>query len=318
MVTNIMSEPYLPTQTGEALCNIQLQLTEQMITINRTYTKLLDVLGDVGVLMEFVFSFFKLLSIFLTETLYEKSLVNNLFTFDLDKKIIELKKIQKTKTNFFQNEVENIKPIKSMNKTSSKVSLYGIEDTIKNKNMMNDGILSNEVQLNNEPISVVPLVPSINSNSLIRKKKKKIKKRRMTFSSRLDIVSEEDIKIKNEFKSKDEIKIVKISNKSNDLERKNPETEISDRKIIEKIQFSSVFLFFCLFYARKKKNLQNVLIDEGMRMVSQNLDIINIFINQMRVNNYLEHIKDNLSIIMSDEAKKEIDIMFVPIKNVSK
>ncbi len=140
----------------------------------------------------------------------------------------------------------------------------------------------------------------------------------MTFSSRLDKVSEEDIKIKNEFKSKDEIKIVKISNKSNDLERKNSETEISDRKIIEKIQFSSVFLFFCLFYARKKKNLQNVLIDEGMRMVSQNLDIINIFINQMRVNNYFEHIKDNLSIIMSDEAKKEIDIMFVPIKNVSK
>ena len=318
MVTSIMSEPYLPTQTGEAICNIQLQLTEQMITINRTYKKLLDVLGDVGGLMEFVFSFFKLLSIFLTEALYEKSLVNNLFTFDLDKKIIELKKIQKTKTNFFQNEVENIKPIKSMNKTSSKVSLYGIDDTTRTKNMMNDGILSNEVQINNEPISVVPLVPSVNSNSFIRKKKKKVKKRRMTFSSRLDKVSEEDIKIKNEFKSKDEIKIVKISNKSNDLERKNSETEISDRKIIEKIQFSSVFLFFCLFCARKKKNLQNVLIDEGMRMVSQNLDIINIFINQMRVNNYLEHIKDNLSIIMSDEAKKEIDIMFVPIKNVSK
>ena len=47
--------------------------------------------------MEFVFSFFKIISIFITEALYEKGLINHLFSFDMDKKIIELKVQKKLK-----------------------------------------------------------------------------------------------------------------------------------------------------------------------------------------------------------------------------
>ena len=77
------------------MCNIQLQLTEQMISIHRTYTKLIEVLGDVGGLMEFVFSFFKIISIFTTEALYEKGLINSLFSFDINKKLILFKSQKK-------------------------------------------------------------------------------------------------------------------------------------------------------------------------------------------------------------------------------
>ena len=39
------------------------------------YVKLIDVLGDVGGLMEIILSLFKIVSIFLTDLLYEKSLI---------------------------------------------------------------------------------------------------------------------------------------------------------------------------------------------------------------------------------------------------
>ena len=99
MVTSINTDS--PLVTGGAYCNILLQLTEQMITIDRTYTKLIEVLGDVGGLMEFVFSFLKMLCIFLTEALYEKSLVNSLFSFNIDEKVVLVKTSQNFKKNTF-------------------------------------------------------------------------------------------------------------------------------------------------------------------------------------------------------------------------
>ena len=119
----------------------------------------------------------------------------------------------------------------------------------------------------------------------------------------------EDIKSKNEFKVKDEIEMepMKISNCNFDSVDKSPEIEKKTRKIIDKIKFSKVDLYLCLFCTRRRKNLQNVLINEGMKLVSQNLDIINIFINQMKIDNYLEQFKDNQIIILSDECKKGIE-----------
>ena len=99
-----------PLRTGAPYCNILLQLTEQMITIDRTYTKLLEVLGDVGGLMEFVFSFLKILSLFLTEALYEKGLINHLFSFDLDKKVISVKPFKDIKSNNYLQNDQSIEP----------------------------------------------------------------------------------------------------------------------------------------------------------------------------------------------------------------
>ena len=42
--------------------------------------------------MEVVWSAFNIVATVITDILYDKALVNNLFLFDLDKKIIEIKK----------------------------------------------------------------------------------------------------------------------------------------------------------------------------------------------------------------------------------
>ena len=73
------------------LNDITIQLSPTVLTQKRTYVQLIDVLGDVGGLMEIVNMIFSIICSLITNILYEKSLVNNLFNFDLDKKIIVLK-----------------------------------------------------------------------------------------------------------------------------------------------------------------------------------------------------------------------------------
>ena len=88
-------------QTGESFCDFTIKLAENVRTETRTYTKLITILGDVGGLMEVVFTVFRVISSFSVDILYEISMVNNLFNFDLNKKTVILKdkKIQK-KMNF--------------------------------------------------------------------------------------------------------------------------------------------------------------------------------------------------------------------------
>ena len=73
-------------ETGESFCNVTMKLTERMLTEKRWYTKLIEVLRDVGGFMEVMLFIFKIVSFFSANILYEKSLVNCLFEFDLSKK----------------------------------------------------------------------------------------------------------------------------------------------------------------------------------------------------------------------------------------
>ena len=79
-------------KSNEPLLGINIILSEQELTQTRTYIKLITVIGDVGGFMEAIFSLFNILAEILTDTLYTKSLVNYLFSFDLDNKLILVKK----------------------------------------------------------------------------------------------------------------------------------------------------------------------------------------------------------------------------------
>ena len=99
---------------NEPMLGINIILSEQELTQTRTYIKLITVIGDVGGFMEAIFSLFSILAEILTDTLYTKSLVNYLFSFDLDKKLILVKKkdINIFKTQIiiliiFQNKIQN-------------------------------------------------------------------------------------------------------------------------------------------------------------------------------------------------------------------
>jgi hypothetical protein len=294
MVNSINSE--LPTNSGEAYCNIQLQLTEQMISIDRTYTKLIEVLGDVGGLMEFVFSFFKLISIFITEALYEKGIVNHLFSFDIDKKVIELKNSNK---NILLNKAKTFKSLKHDYKLSSNILVYSNENTTKAKSIMKEGGTTSENKLNSDNI----LSPK--STSLLKvKNKRKIKKKKLvrinTMKSENEDIKSKQI-LKNNLKDDNEIK-----NSNFNFGEHIIETEKVSRRKISKLTFTKVDLYVCFLCTRKRKKIQNILIDEGMNMFSEKLDVINIFTKLMKIEDFENLAHKEKAIEMSDECKKRL------------
>ena len=72
-----------------------MQLANKVLTTKRSNTKLIDVLGDVGDLMEVIRSVFNVYSIFVSDLLYDIDIVNTLFSFDLNKKLVLMKKHKK-------------------------------------------------------------------------------------------------------------------------------------------------------------------------------------------------------------------------------
>ena len=64
-------------KTGGPIADVTLQLAAKVLTEKRQYVQLIDVLGDVGGLMEILYTFLNIISSFLTEVLYDRSLVNN-------------------------------------------------------------------------------------------------------------------------------------------------------------------------------------------------------------------------------------------------
>ena len=296
MVNSINS--VLPTNSGEAYCNIQLQLTEQMISINRTYTKLIEVLGDVGGLMEFVFSFFKIISIFITEALYEKGLINHLFSFDMDKKIIELK-VQKKIKNIIPNKPQASKSLKHDYKLSSNILVYSNENTTKAKSIMKEGGTTSENKLNSDNI----LSPK--STSLLKvKNKRKIKKKKLV---RINSMKSENEGIKSKHILKNNLKDEnEIKNSNFNFGEHIIETEKVSRQKISKLTFTKVDLYVCFLCTRKRKKIQNILIDEGMNMFSEKLDVINIFTKLMKIEDFENLAHKEKAIEMSDECKKRL------------
>ena len=304
MVNSINTE--LPTDTGEAYCNIQLQLTEQMISIERTYTKLVEVLGDVGGLMEFIFSFFKLISIFITEALYEKGLINHLFSFDLDKKLIEFKNPQKSKEIVLSNEPEVFKPIDPNYKLSSQIQIYGSGGTIRKKDTMKD---ESENKINNDLVSFSP-----KNDSPKIKRKRKIKKKKSTNITNFIKPESEETKSKNVFKNniKDENEVIRNSNDNDFDEKAIKETEKTQRKKITKVKFNCVDLYICFLCTRRRKKVENILIDEGMNLFTEKLDVINIFSKLLKLENFENINKDAKPLGMSDECKIRLEKMKYP------
>ena len=331
----VLSKLYDDSQyhDGQALCDVTVQLTEQVLTIKRTYTKLIEVLGDVGGLMEVIYMCFKIISSLITDLLYEKSMVNNLFSFDLDKKIVLIKEFKyKTKkgSNKKEDLSEQLKSNKEVNiyntpKISKKMTIYTNDDlTIQTKNKLyndEEGVKSN-IKLNEEIIKIKK-----------RKKKKKINKKSLI--SNMINVSKKDLKdIKNQqITDKKELNIVNSKYDNNDNfinynEEKKVENKLTEREMekdikltktetkktnneikniphyIKKVKINKCILCLCFLCFKKRKNVQNILLDEGMAIITQYLDVINIFKKLFRDGKIQETLqKENDDIIdMSEEC----------------
>ena len=286
-------------QAGMPICEVTIQLSSKVLTQRRKNTKLIEVLGDVGGLMEVIWSFFNIIATLITDILYDKAIVNNLFSFDLDKKIIEIKRNKKNNIN------ENIQLNDNPNIYEPKVQFHNISSSnINNQNDLDVKVKSKFVE------------NSLNTETLMTVKKKKKKKSKqkiiMTSISKNYEMSNHNLEEDN-FKIQDDNQMNKQSTKKAYLgvEENNKTKETEKRTIIDKIKINRFCIYFWFCFVRKRKNIQNILLDEGMDLVVENLDIMNIFKKMYIIDKIEKSLKrnDDNKTEMSDTCKQKIQLL---------
>ena len=119
---------------------------------------------------------------------------------------------------------------------------------------------------------------------------------------------DEETKTKNLIKDvKDEE--VKEKNTNNiDIYNQTKETDQKTSNIIKRIEFTKVDLYLCFLCTRRRKKVENILIDEGMEMFCEKLDVINLFTKLMLLDNFANSKEEEKSKEMSDECKSKLKI----------
>ena len=288
------------TYPGAAVITYAIMLKENTLTNQRKYTQFIDVLGDVGGLMEVIESIFGVICILVADILYDKTMVNNLFSFDLNnytikiKNKINMKNILNNAKTFSVNNFNENKEDKFDRKTIENLKKNLIKETQQNtkrhklnlkKNTNFDKInINNNPIINNEPASSLKrsTVKILKKSNFLPKNEKV---NNIYNGLGLDI---EDVKIyDNEKQINDEI--------------------LDQRRVIKKIDTNIFCTYFCFCCVRKRNNFGNVLLDEGMSIITDKLDIYNMFRNLY----FIDEIKKNTNykytdIVMSDECKNRL------------
>ena len=71
-----------------------------------------------------------------------------------------------------------------------------------------------------------------------------------------------------------------------------------------------VYFWFC--FARKKKNIQNILLDEGIDIIVENLDIMNVFKRIYNFKKIEQSLKVNEIIGISDKCNIKLSELTQP------
>ena len=254
ILSNLKSSNLNQNMWNDSIVDVTIALSEQELTQKRTYPKLIVVLGDVGGFMEVFFSLFKILAMFLTEALYNASLVNHLFRFNLSKKSI-LVKSKNLKTELSKSKTLNIYSSKLTGKKSDiNDMLNGNEDFSKETN---NKLISREI--------------------IINRSKKRNRKKNISFKQDKAIKKQEELK-NNKITAKVENYDLFNIKKNNQREKEtifHNETLVFNNDIIDKLVINKFYSYFC--FCRKKMPLHNVLLKEGMKIIIENLDVQNLF-----------------------------------------
>ena len=244
------------------VCDITIQLSAKVLTTKRANTKLIEVLGDVGGLMEVVWSAFNILSIFITDLLYDIDIVNSLFSFDLSKKTVKIKK--NSKDNYDLSDVDEI-------------NIYNAKKS-KNTHTIKFSTQIKEKEENTE----TPAVEQIKT-----KKKKKIKSKR-TFASSNNANDEKNSYNHNmNFNTNENKKVNEVEKQTimsnnlmashENLNELKKTVEAKNGEIFEEIKINKFFIVFAFCCIRKRKNINNYVLDEGLNLIGKRLDVFNIF-----------------------------------------
>ena len=284
-------------ETGESFCNFTLKLSENIRVERRTYTKLITILGDVGGLMEVLFTLLSVISSLSVNILYEISLVNNIFNFDINKKLIILKEKNDQKGNTTKNiGMPKIYSGKNLNRNlSSQNSIFENEEENENKN--------------NEETNPKKTKFTSNSENLLYINIDKQKSRLRADSNyslnpnnnNLKLLSLSKINTNKTYKQGE----LNINKCNEDVDANNRDNE-NKENIISKIRIKRRSIYCGFLYIRKRKMVENVLLDEGMNIIKEKLDIFNIFDKVYRGEKIHEKLIRQEILEMSDECKKKL------------
>ena len=297
----IMATKMLPDQIS--VIQYYIMMTEKILTNQRTYTQLIDVLGDVGGLMEVMESVFGVICIFVADILYDKTMVNNLFAFDLEDYMVKIKTKSKIKNRFKTSKSLNINlnnddnfdkgtidiSKKALNNIRNDDSLYTKKDSIQSK-------LHIKKKANHENCSN----NNINISSSERRsyfKRNTVKIQKSVFVNNAKTFKENN----KEFDSN--LNNIKIY----ENDREIIDTPIHKKKLIKKLDTNVFCTYFCFCCSRKRENFGNALLDEAMGIITEKLDIYNIFRNMYYIDDV--KIKSNYEyedFEISDECKGKL------------
>ena len=252
-------------------------MSEKIKTIQRTYTQLIDVLGDVGGLMEVMESVLGVICLLVADILYDKTMVNNLFYFNVEDYMIKIKTKLKEKDSINKSKIEennnednfDKKTIdiskKNLNKDGNDNSLYLKKDSI--KPIKND----RKKSLNENSSNTNIIINSSGRKSFFKRNSIKIQKSVLFPQSKTmkENNKEHELNINN----------IEIYENRKDIVNK----QIYQNKYIKKLNTNIFCTYFCFCCSRKRENFGNVLLDEAMYIITEKLDIYNIFRNMYYV-----------------------------------
>ena len=272
------ASPYYP------VIMYNIMMTEKVLTNQRTYTQLVDVLGDVGGLMEVIESIFGVISVLVADILYDKTMINNLFSFDLEDNVIKFKTKSKNINDISISEDFDKKTL-DISKKQILEKKETINPKVKQINIINK---SNCQNISNSNI--------ISSQRSVNFKKSSIKNQKyFKFPQSKTLNNNNGLNQNNNV----DIKIYEID--------KDSEKKIERKNIIKKLDTNIFCTYFCFCFSRKRENFANTLMDEAMKIITDKLDIYNIFRNMYYVddikkkNNYIYE-----DIEISDECKQKL------------
>ena len=278
LIMSSAANPYYP------VIMYNLMMTEKILTNQRTYTQLVDVLGDVGGLMEVIESIFGVISVLVADILYDKTMINNLFSFDLEDNVIKFKTKSKNINDISISEDFDKKTL-DISKKQILEKKETINPKVKQINIINK---SNYQNISNSNI--------ISSQRSVNFKKSSIKNQKyFKFPQSKTLNNNNGLNQNNNV----DIKIYEID--------KDSEKKIERKNIIKKLDTNIFCTYFCFCFSRKRENFANTLMDEAMKIITDKLDIYNIFRNMYYVddikkkNNYIYE-----DIEISDECKHKL------------
>jgi len=289
--------------------DITVQLTPKVLTTKRTNTKLIEVLGDVGGLMEVISSLFNIISLFIADLLYDIDIVNTLFSFDLNKKVVLMKKDKNESYDIYDSDEINIYNNKKSKKTNNIKFKLPVDNFEENK--------SNKIDKSSKKIALTQIFEQTKP-----KKKKKIKSKK-TISSARD--RNEGINHINHIESRNFVINSNEDKKINDIERQTimsnnlmvSQENLHSRKItengknngiIEEIKINKFFIVFAFCCIRKRKNMNNFVLEEGLNLIGKRLDVLNIF-KRLFFDERIQkpYIKESEEVAMSDKCKEKLN-----------